>query len=58
MTLKDFCAGLSLLGLLSSDAIASEFNARDKELDIKTEEPIELFVTCETSSPLLSLKMG
>jgi len=56
VTLKDFCAGLSLLGLLSSDAIASEFNARDKELDIKTEEPIELFVTCETSSPLLSLK--
>jgi len=42
--------------LLSSDAIASEFNARDKELDIKTEEPIELFVTCETSSPLMSLK--
>ena len=57
MTLKDFCAGLSLLGLLSSDAIAWEFSPGDKELDIKkTEEPIELFITCETSSPLLSLK--
>jgi hypothetical protein len=56
VTLKGFCAGLSLLGLLSSDAIASEFTTGDKELDIKTEEPIELFVACEASSPLLSLK--
>jgi hypothetical protein len=55
MTLKALCVTLGLLGLLSGDAIASPFNDSDEPSNIKTEETIELFVTCEASFPLLSL---
>jgi len=58
MTPKLICLTLGLLGWLSANAIASPFN--DGEVDgpsnIKNEEAIELFVTCETSFPLLSLR--
>jgi hypothetical protein len=55
MTLKALCVTLGLLGLLSGNAIASQFNEGDGRSSIKTEEAIELFVTCEASFPLLSL---
>ena len=56
MTLKALCVTLGLLGLLSGNAIASQFNEGDGRSSIKTEEAIELFVTCEASFPLLSLR--
>ena len=56
MTLKALCVTLGLLGLLSGDAIASPFNDGDGRSNIKTEEAIELFITCEASFPLLSLR--
>jgi hypothetical protein len=59
MTLKELCVTLGLLGSLSGDAIASPFNegdGRSNNKNIKTEEAIELFVTCESSFPLLSLR--
>jgi hypothetical protein len=56
MTLKALCATLGLLGLLSGNAIALPFNEGDGRSSIKTEEAIELFVTCEASFPLLSLR--
>jgi hypothetical protein len=56
MTLKALCVTLGLLGLLSGDAIASPFNEGDGRSNIKPEEAIELFVTCEASFPLLSLR--
>jgi hypothetical protein len=58
MTPKPLCVTLGLLGWLSANAIASPFNdgEGDGPSDIKKEEAIELFVTCETSFPLLSLR--
>jgi hypothetical protein len=56
MTLKVFCVTLGLLGLLSGYAIASPFNEGDERSDIKPGDAIELFVTCEASFPLLSLR--
>ena len=50
---------LGLLGSLSGDAIASPFNegdGRSNNKNIKPEEAIELFVTCASSFPLLSLR--
>ena len=50
---------LGLLGSLSGGAIASPFNegdGRSNIKNIKTEEAIELFVTCASSFPLLSLR--
>ena len=47
---------LGLLGSLSGDAIASPLNEGDGPSNIKNGEVIELFVTCETSFPLLSLR--
>ena len=55
MTLKALCVILGLLGLLSGYAIASPFNEGERS-NINTEEAIELFVTCEASFPLLSLR--
>ncbi len=56
MTLKAFCVTFGLLGLLSGDAFASPLNEGDGPSNIKSEEAIELFVTCEASFPLLSLR--
>ena len=42
---------LGLLGLVSDDAIALPFNEGDGRSNIKTEEAIEVFVTCETTFP-------
>ena len=56
MTLKALCVTLGLLGLVSDDAIASPSNEGDGPSNINTEEAIELFVTCEASFPLLSLR--
>ena len=56
MTSKPLCVTLGLLGWLSANAIASPFSEGDGPSNIKTVEAIELFVTCETSFPLLSLR--
>ena len=56
MTLKAVCVTLGLIGWLIGNAIASPLNEGDERSNIKTEEAIELFVTCETSFPLLSLR--
>ena len=56
MTLEALCVTLGLLGLLSGEAIASPFNEGDGRSNIKTQEAIELFVTCEASFPLLLLR--
>jgi hypothetical protein len=56
MIIKALCVTLGLLGSLSDDAIASPFNEADERSDIKTEEAIELFVTCETGFPLMLLR--
>src|SRR5215469_8643090 len=52
MTIKALCVTLGL-GLLNGDAIASPFNEGDGSSTI---EAIELFVTCEASFPLLSIR--
>jgi hypothetical protein len=57
MTLKALCVTLGLLGLLSDDAIASPFDEGDGRSNIKTEEAIEVFVTCETTFPVVA-QMG
>ena len=56
MTLKALCVTLGLLGLLTGDAISSPFNEVTDVSNIKTEEAIELFVTCEARFPFLSLR--
>jgi hypothetical protein len=56
MTLKALCVTLGLFGWLNGNAIALPLNEGDERSNIKTEEAIELFVTCETSFPLLSVR--
>ena len=56
MTLKALCVTLGLFGWLNGNAIALPLNGGDERSNIKTEEAIELFVTCETSFPLLSVR--
>jgi hypothetical protein len=55
VTLKAFCAGLGLVGLLASDALASagagDANAAETDM-------LELFISCESSYPLVSVKWG
>ena len=54
--LKTLCVTLGLLALLSGYAIASPFKEPDKRSDLKAEETTEIFVTCETTFPLLSIR--
>jgi hypothetical protein len=56
MTLRASCAGITLLALLGSDVVASAMDDNKREPNIKTAEAIELFVSCESSYPLLSVK--
>jgi hypothetical protein len=56
MTLKALCVTLGLFGGLSGNAAALPFNEGDERSNIEAEEAIELFVSCETSFPLLSLR--
>ena len=56
MTLRASCAGITLLALLGSDVVASAMDDNKREPNIKTAEAIELFVSCENSYPLLSVK--
>jgi hypothetical protein len=56
MALRSLYAGMSLLGLLNSAAIASTFNDSVEAANIKTVEAVELVFTCEASFPLLSLR--
>ena len=56
MALRSLYAGISLLGLLNSAAIASTFNDSVEAANIKTVEAVGLVFTCETSFPLLSLR--
>jgi hypothetical protein len=57
MRLRAFCAGLTLLGLLSSDVVASTVDDSEGEAN-KTAETLELFAACESSYPLLSVRWG
>lgn len=56
MGLKAFCTGISLLALLGSHSVASASDDSDGHANGETTP--ELFVTCETNFPLLSLRWG
>jgi hypothetical protein len=58
MRLRAFCAGMTLLGLLGSDVVASTVDDGKREADIKVAEAFELSVTCESNFPFLSLSWG
>ena len=56
MTLRASYAGITLLALLGSGVVASAEDDNKREPNIKTAEAIELFVSCESNYPLLSVK--
>ena len=56
MTLTASYAGITLLALLGNDVVASAADDNKREPNIKTAEAIELFVSCESNYPLLSVK--
>jgi hypothetical protein len=58
MTLKAFCAGLGVLGLLASDALASGSDDAAGDGNAADGETLELFISCESSYPLVSVKWG
>ena len=58
MTLKAFCAGLGVLGLLASDAPASMSDDAAGDVSAADEETLELFISCESKYPLASVKWG
>ena len=58
MTLKAFCAGLGVLGLLASDALASMSDDAAGDVSAADEETLELFISCESKYPLASVKWG
>ena len=58
MTLKAFCAGLGVLGLLASDALASMSDDAAGGVSAADEETLELFISCESKYPLASVKWG
>ena len=56
MTLRASYAGVTLLALLGNNMVASAADENKQKPNIKTAEAIELFVSCESSYPLLSVK--
>ena len=58
MALQNLYAGISLLWLLGSAAIAPTFNNSVQAASVKTVEAAELLFTCEDSFPLLSVRWG
>src|SRR6516165_8496594 len=56
MTLKAFCAGLGVLGLLASDALASMSDDAAGDANAADEETLELFISCDSKYPLASVK--
>ena len=58
MTLKAFCAGLGVFGLLVSDALASMSDDAAGDVSAADEETLELFISCESKYPLASVKWG
>jgi hypothetical protein len=48
--------GITLLALLASDVVASAADDNNREPNTWTAETNELFVSCESSYPLLSVK--
>jgi hypothetical protein len=56
MTIKAFCAGAGLLGLLTSHAFASMSGDGAEDAKRVDTEALELFVSCESSYPLVSVK--
>jgi hypothetical protein len=58
MTLKAFCAGLGVLGLLASDALASMSGDAAGDANAADEKALELFISCESKYPLASVKWG
>ena len=58
MTLKALCAGLGVLGLLASDVLASGSDDGAEDANAADGETLELFISCESSYPLVSVKWG
>jgi hypothetical protein len=58
MKLKALCAGLGVLGLLASDALASGSDDGAGDGNAADGETLELFISCESSYPLVSVKWG
>jgi hypothetical protein len=58
VTLKALCAGLGVLGLLASDALASGSDDGAGDANAADGETLELFTSCESSYPLVSVKWG
>jgi hypothetical protein len=58
VTLKAFCAGLGLVGLLASDVIASGSDDSAGDANAADEGTLELFISCESKYPLASVKWG
>ena len=56
MTPRASHAGIALLALLGSNVVALAADNNKREPNIKTAEAIELFVSCESNYPLLSVK--
>ena len=58
VTLKAFCAGLGLVGLLASDALASASDDGAVDANAADMDTLELFISCESNHPLMSVKWG
>jgi hypothetical protein len=58
MTLKAICAGLGVLGLLASEALASMSDDAAGDVSAADEETLELFISCESKHPLAFVKWG
>jgi hypothetical protein len=58
MTLKAFCAGVGLLGLLTSNALASMPSDGAADANDADTGALELFISCESSYPSVSVKWG
>lgn len=58
MTLKAFCAGVALLGLLTSNALASMSGGGAEDPNDVDTGALELFISCESSYPSVSVKWG
>jgi hypothetical protein len=58
MTLKALCAGLGVLGLLASDALATGSDDGAEDANAADGETLDLFISCESKYPLASVKWG
>ena len=58
MTLKAFCVGAGLLGLLTSNTLASMPGDGAADANEADTGALELFISCESSYPSVSVKWG